>query len=135
MDRWRWALVLTNAVLAGCITMPPAGTLIAVQTQTPAPIIDLGPSGCPAALLEGVLVADDDFGFVVEQADGLVSSVVWPHGYVARDADPRELLDGSGRVVARAGDYFSAGGGWLGQSDADGFTPCGRIEITAAGGS
>ena len=78
-------------------------------------------------------MADDEFGFVVEHADGFSSSVVWPHGYVARDSERRELLDGSGRVVARAGDHFSAGGGWLGRSDADGFTPCGRIEITPDG--
>lgn len=88
---------------------------------------------CPGALLEGTLVADDDAGFVVEPLEGSVSPVIWPHGYVARDTDPRELLDGAGTVVAREGDHFSGGGGWLGPTDAAGFTVCGGFDITPAG--
>ena len=77
-------------------------------------------------------MADEAAGFVVRHADGFSSPVVWPHGYVARDAEPRELLDGSGRVVARDGDHFSGGGGWIGEPDAEGFTVCGEFIVTPA---
>jgi len=118
--------------VTSCTALPPAIELIAVPTQSPVPVIELG-RGCPAALLAGTLVADDEAGFVVEPLEGHVSAVIWPHGYVARDADPRELLDGAGSVVAREGDHFSGGGGWLGPTDEAGFTVCGGFTITPAG--
>jgi hypothetical protein len=118
-------------VLAACSADPPVDGLIPVPTQAPKGI-EIGPSACPGALLEGVLVADDQVGFVVEHVDGFVSSVVWPHGYIARDAESRQLLDGSGRMVARAGDHFSGGGGWLGPTDAAGFSGCGDFETSQA---
>lgn len=119
-------------VLVACTAMPPASELIAVPTQSPGPFIEIGRS-CPDALLAGTLVADDESGFIVQGSDGFVSPVVWPHGYVARDTDPRQLLDGAGTVVAREGDHFSGGGGWLGPTDAAGFTVCGGFDITPAG--
>lgn len=116
--------------LVSCTALLPANELIAVPTQSPGLLFF--EVGCPVALLEGTLVADDDAGFVVEPLEGSVSPVIWPHGYVARDTDPRELLD-AGTVVARAGDHFSGGGGWLGPTDAAGFTVCGGFDITPAG--
>jgi hypothetical protein len=119
-------------LLSACTGEPqPSQELIAVPTQSPGPLFNLGPHGCPAALLEGVLVADEETGFVVEHADGFSVPVVWPHGYVARDGDPRELLDDSGRVVAREGDHFSAGGGSFPPNDW--FYPCGEMEFRPGG--
>jgi hypothetical protein len=115
-------------VLAGCGgERGPDARLIAVPTQEPA--LPFGPAGCPDALLEGTLVRHVEAGVAV-QGDPLFppSIVVWPHGYVARDVgETRELLDGSGAVVGREGDFFSAGGGFSPPDDR--FVPCGPIEF------
>ena len=119
-------------ILAGCGEASPPADLIPVPTQEPRGF-QLGPSECPTALLEGMLVADDEVGFVVQDADGVVSSVVWPHGYAARDGAPRELLDGSGQILARAGDHVRAGGGFLAAGAVEGFSVCGDFEVVPAG--
>jgi hypothetical protein len=118
-------LALLAVAVAGCAGPSPSG-LIPVPTSAPAPLF--GPMACPAALLEGELVADDEFGFVVAHADGFSSAVTWPHGFVARDSPRRELLDDSGRVVAREGDFVALGGGETGQGP--GFVVCGQLEVT-----
>lgn len=118
-------LILGALVLAGCAGPSPAG-LIPVPTSEPSGIF--GPTACPAALLEGELVADAEFGFVVDHADGFSSAVTWPHGFVARDAPRRELLDDSGRIVAREGDMVALGGGE--GSAGPGFVVCGQLEVS-----
>ena len=130
--RTRVALVaLAASVLAACAAEPqPSVELIAVPTQSPGPFLDLGPSGCPGALLEGTLVRHDEAGVAVEMDPNLPPAVVvWPHGWSARDVDGlRELLDDGGRAVAREGDRMSAGGGFY--PPRDWFTPCGDITFT-----
>jgi hypothetical protein len=118
-------LVLLAVVVPACADTP-SGDLIPVPTSAPTGL--LGPTACPAALLEGELVADTEFGFVVAHADGFTSAVTWPHGYVARDAPRRELLDDSGRVVAREGDLVALGGGE--GSAGPGFVVCGQLDVT-----
>jgi hypothetical protein len=117
-------------LLAACGGEPaPDSQLIAVPTRVPD--FPFGPEACPAALLEGTLVRHVEAGVAV-QGDPLFSPsiVVWPHGYIARDAGAtRELLNGSGAVVAREGDFFSAGGGFYPPDDR--FVPCGSIEFRA----
>jgi hypothetical protein len=120
-------LVLVALAAAGCTTPAPAD-LIPVPTSAPLSLV--GPIACPAGLLEGELVADDEFGFVVAHADGFTSAVTWPHGYVARDAPRRELLDDTGDVVARDGDHVALGGGE--GSAGPGFVVCGQLDITPA---
>ncbi len=104
-----------------------------MPTQTPAPPLDLGPQACPAALLEGMLVRHDEAGLAVHGDPNFPATVVvWPHGWAAREVDGvRELLDANGRVVAREGDFVSAGGG--SDSVRDWFHPCGEITFTPAG--
>lgn len=118
--------VLVATTLAACAARGPAD-LIPVPTSAASGFRG-GPAACPAALLEGELVADDEFGFIVAHADGFTSAVTWPYGYVARDALRRELLDGSGRVVAREGDFVALGGGETGAGP--GFVVCGMMEVT-----
>ena len=124
--------ILMLAAGAGCSAEPlPSWQLIGIPTQTAGPILDLGPRTCPLALLEGTLVRHAEAGLAV-QGDALSEPriVVWPHGWVARDAgDLRELLDEGGRVVAREGDLVSAGGGFVPPNDW--FYPCGEITFTA----
>lgn len=126
----RLAVVAAATLLASCADASPPPDLIPVPTAPPAGL-QVGPPACPDALLEGELVADDEFGFVVAHADGFTSPVTWPHGYVAREADRRELLDSSGRVVAREGDHVALGGG---ESAAigPGFVVCGDFRVTPA---
>ncbi|HYO43615.1 MAG TPA: hypothetical protein VES19_10500, partial [Candidatus Limnocylindrales bacterium] len=70
---------------------------------------------CPAALLEGRLVADAASGLAVQAvgwADAPTVTVVWPFGYAARvDALGYALLDERGATIAHAGDLVGIGGG------------------------
>ena len=122
----RLVLVVLAATLVACAGPAPAD-VIPVPTSAPTGLF--GPSGCPAALLEGELVADDEFGFVVAHVDGFSSPVTWPHGFFARDAPRRELFDASGRLVAREGDHVALGGGE--GTAGPGFVVCGQLDVTA----
>lgn len=82
------------------------------------------PEACPAALLEGELLADDAGGLMVRHAEGFVMSVVWPDGYVVRGG---ELLDPAGEVVAVEGDLVSLGGGMNAADTA--FVVCGPFTV------
>jgi hypothetical protein len=126
------ACSLVVLALAACGGDPAPVDLVPIPTQTPGPLLNLGPAACPAALGEGTLVRHDEFGLAV-QGDPLFPPfvVVWPNGWVARDVDGvRELLDGSGRVMGREGDHFSAGGGYYPPNDW--FHPCGEMTFTPA---
>jgi hypothetical protein len=128
------ALVALSLALVACAAAPePSAEVIAVPTQTPGPPLDLGPQACPAALLEGMLVRHEEAGLAVQGDPNFSATLtVWPHGWAARDVDGvRELLDADGNVVARDGDFVSAGGGMDATDTA--FVPCGEIEFTPAG--
>lgn len=85
------------------------------------------PEACPAALLEGELLRDDDSGFLVRHAEGFVTPIVWPEGYTVRDGETRELLDSTGAVVAREGDFVALGGGFTVGDTA--FIVCGPFRV------
>jgi len=86
---------------------------------------------CPAALLEGVLLPDDAGGFLVRHEAGFVTPVIWPDGYTVRDGEVRELLDRSGQLVAREGDFVSLGGGMIDNDAA--FAVCGEFTVRPDG--
>jgi hypothetical protein len=92
------ALVLLAMVLAGC----------SVQLRTaPAPV-----SACDDALASGRLVANAQTGLAFEDQAGGVMLVLWPFGYSAsRGVGGIELRDAGGAVIAREGDFVTAGGG------------------------
>jgi hypothetical protein len=118
---------------AGCVAREPSPSveLIPVPNQSRGPILQLGPPACPGALLEGTLVRHQEAGLAVQGDPQFPPHVVvWPHGWVAREADGvLEILDDLGRVIGREGDHFWAGGGYYPPNDW--FHPCGQIEITA----
>jgi photosystem II stability/assembly factor-like uncharacterized protein len=63
-------------------------------------------------LLLGTLVADGRWGIGIRaEVVGGVIGVAWPHGYSARPGPPIEVLDETGRVVAREGDAVTLPGG------------------------
>lgn len=92
------ALAFLGVVLAGC----------AVQLRTaPAPV-----SACDDALASGRLVANAQSGLAFQDQAGGVTPVLWPFGYSARrGVGGIELLDSGGAVIAREGDFVTAGGG------------------------
>jgi len=99
---------------------------------TPLPPDPAGTSEeCPAALLEGELLRDDDSDFLVRHAEGFVTPIVWPEGYSIRDGETRELIDPAGAVVAREGDLVALGGGFT--VDDTAFLVCGPFRVTPQG--
>jgi hypothetical protein len=94
------ALALALGVLAGC-----AGQL-ATGPQNAG-------DACDAALVAGTLARSQTTGLGVQApGGGVVQPVLWPFGFGLRqDVTTVVLVDGSGREVAREGDWIEAGGG------------------------
>jgi hypothetical protein len=114
-------------VIVSCSAANPSA--IAVPTLPPDPAGS--PQACPAALIEGILRANEEWGIALETPDGPTLKVLWPHGYSARvDDTGLALIDGSGSVVAREGDLVQVGGGG---SDAEGtWIGCGGVTVVDA---
>lgn len=94
------ALALIAVVLAACSP---------VQLRTaPAPV-----DACEDALGSGRLVTSQQSELALQGTTGEVFQVLWPFGYSARSAGTGvELLDETGKVIAREGDFIQAGGGF-----------------------
>ena len=102
------------AVLAGC-------TVSLRTAQAPA-------TECEMALLTGTLVEEPRSGLGVDDGSELLTAVVWPFGYTARnDVGRIALVDETGRVVAHAGDEIALGGGF----GAEAFHACGQVSVVA----
>ena len=89
-----------------------------------------GCSGCPTALLDGILVAGADGTLTVVSDGGTPMSVVWPdwHGVRTDEETGRLVLTGPlGQIVAREGDRVRVGGGE--NADGPGFRACGPIAV------
>jgi hypothetical protein len=96
-------------------TVPPTPIVSVIPVPTHASPPPGSPQPCPAALIQGRLVADEQWGIAVGVEDGSVIKVIWPYGYASRaDGDRMALVDGSGQVVAREGDHVEIGGGFSG---------------------
>ncbi len=126
------SLLLAAALLPACGAAGPNSDLALVVVPTQRPFVADGLTGCHDALLEGTLVHHEAAGVAVQfDANSQPTVVAWPHGYVAADrAAARMLLDGQGRVVARVGDWISAGGGFT--PPEEWFHVCGDIRVTPA---
>lgn len=94
------ALALIAVVLAACSP---------VQLRTAPGTVD----ACEDALGSGRLVTNQQSGLALQDTTGDVHPVLWPFGYSAQSgATGVELLDETGKVVAREGDFIQAGGGF-----------------------
>jgi hypothetical protein len=88
---------------------------------------------CPAALLDGTLVADGDAELAIkETTGGFVREVTWPAGFsVQRGTDRLVVMDFFGSVIAEEGDRVRLGGG---ETSSDGpWGVCGQITVDPLG--
>ena len=118
-------------VALGRVRRRVAGVTVGVALLLMASVSVVGcASGCPAALLQGTLVAADGELVVEGDAAGVATHVTWPFGVGVRD-DGGELVltDILGTVKAREGDVVGIGG----SSTSDGsWLACGDITVTGA---
>jgi hypothetical protein len=103
------AMLGLGLALAGCSLARPRPTLPTVQAAGCRDV------GIPNATLAGD-PKDPRVTWLIQ--DGQRRDVVFPTGYAARFAPQLEILDGSGHVIARAGDLV--GGGCVTGADAQG---------------
>ena len=88
--------------------LPSGATQLQLLTQAP-PGINIGPGGCPTALMSPVRVqrSGDVLSFV-DATTGERRRLSWPAGFSARVLDGRaELITPLGNVYAREGDVLS----------------------------
>ena len=89
-------------LLAGCGT---ADGPVAIHTAAQPILV------CELARVSGTLVPDPTFGLALQNGADR-RGATWPYGYTARrSSGVVELLDPSGRIIARAGDLIVAAGG------------------------
>jgi hypothetical protein len=134
--------VLPSACAAGVgnSDAPPSNalsdaSLIPVPTHAPRRT-EGSPLSCPEALIEGELVANDEWGIALEERlTGDIVKIVWPFGFAARqDGDRLALLNESGEVVAHVGDQVRMGGGQVGGSDMHTWWNCqGQVTVLEPG--
>ena len=108
----------------------PGPSPIALRTQEP--IGTETPVGCPAAVIEGVLVVDAATGVALDDPAGFVRQVIWPHGYSGRPGTPIAVVDADGNVVAQVGDRVRIGGGEITGDGA--WLACGGTTVLGPGG-
>jgi hypothetical protein len=110
----RAAIVLLLGLSSGCASASatvPAGTPAGITVPLQSPW-DTDPPTCPVAFARGRLVSDANWGIAFVRDDTSVTTkVLWPSGYSARPGSPAEVLDETGRVVARVGDTVMLPGG------------------------
>jgi hypothetical protein len=105
----------------------PAATLLALSLALSS-IVGGCATACPAALLEGTLVAADGDLVVETDPAGVAVHVQWPFGVGVHQAgDELVVSDALGSVKAREGDRVAIGG----SATRDGeWVACGDINVT-----
>ncbi len=102
-------IAVSMVLILGCATSPTASSEVRVATSTQG-AFDVG---CPAALIEGELIADESSGTAIHNASGW-TDVVWPFGFSARLVDQRsEVVDAAGSTVAKTGETVKLSGGMI----------------------
>jgi hypothetical protein len=120
------AATVLAVALAACQSgsVPIGGGAVAIKT---APEVA---QACMDALAGGTLAASNASGLGITSADGDQMAVEWPFGYTARNnLGVIELLDETGKVVAKVGDEITVGGGFGNQF----WHACGPVTIVVPG--
>jgi hypothetical protein len=123
-------LVVLVAVLGACTTFAPTPTPDLAGTFPVATLEPEGsetPAGCPAAVIEGTLVANEATGLGLQGPDVGAVQVLWPFGYRGQTGPPVALIDDQGQVVAVVGQRISIGGGAVGPHGE--WLACGGIAV------
>ena len=129
MTRLVIAIGLPPASMIGCRGLDAADQAepAAIALRTQEPVGSETPPGCPAALIEGVLVADDATGVALDDPAG---SSVLSSGHMATPAGrgrrSRSWM-GTGWSIARVGDRVRIGGGEITGDGA--WMACGGVEV------
>lgn len=90
-----------------------------------------GCTGCPAALLTGVLTQVAGELVVMRDGGGPPERIIWPSGYTVRqDGDSLAVFNSSGLVIARPGDRVRLGGG---ERESGTWGVCGPFEVEPPG--
>jgi hypothetical protein len=126
------AVLLAVAVLACGGSTPATSGPSSIALRTQEPVGSETPVGCPAAVIEGVLVADPGSGVALDDPAGFVRPVIWPHGYSGRPGTPIAVVDADGNLIAQVGDRVRIGGGEITGDGA--WLACGGTTVLAAGG-
>jgi hypothetical protein len=112
-----WVVALA---LAACAASPPIPSLQLAAGEHALPEIQMGANGLPLEACAGVAfdkrvvihgAAEDPALAWIVFPDGTRVNLVWPLGFRARFVPKLEVLDPSGRVVARDGDLATGGCG------------------------
>lgn len=99
------ACLLAMAALTGACSTLGGGTPIGLRTA------NVKIDACEMALLAGELVASNQSGLAIRNADQ-VTEVLWPFGYTAtRGSTGAVLRDPTGKVVGREGQRIEMAGG------------------------
>jgi hypothetical protein len=115
-------LVLAIAGIAAYMLF---GRGVPIKTGTLTPDASPGFFSCYTSGTGGELVTDPDTGTAIIEGNGRRVAVTWPLGWTGRSSGAEvEILDSSGKVVARTGTQVSLMGGyWYDGS----FLTCGPI--------
>ena len=122
-------LLFATGMVAGCrgLDAPSQAGPSPIALRTQEPIGSETPPGCPAALIEGVLVTDEASGVALRDPSDGVVAIIWPNGFSGRAGTPIAVVDASGKVIARVGDTVQIGGGAIGADGA--WMACGGISV------
>jgi hypothetical protein len=115
------------AIKAAIVVALAACTTISLRTA------DAPATSCDLARLTGILTNNRPNGLALREPDGTGVNVLWPFGYSSRGfVGSMELIDPTGRSIAREGDTVQMAGG----TNLDGvFVACsGTIEKAAPPG-
>lgn len=120
-----WSRAERIAGVGVVVSVLAVGALVLGSFSAPVPLLtNSGEPVCDVAGTTGMLIVDPKAGTAIVQEDmgQLTVPVVWPAGYTGRKiGDQVEVLDTTGRVVARTGQRYFIEGGY----DADGWLDCG----------
>lgn len=118
------AAAIGAAILIACGERPLADGPV----QGPLPVYPH--DDIPSAIVEGVVMVDEERRCVGLESGGRFYGALWPPGFELR-ANPYRIVDGAGRVVAHEGERIEGGGGEVPPGRFE--NPCGTSTLLLVG--